>query len=1522
MKEIYSRNDIIKNLRMKRFTMILMALIALTMTANAQWSLQTNPLGSGTSAMVGKVQFISATEGWIDASHTGSLLHTTDAGTTWNIVTPFPGDSVGNMSDPATTMSWTNSSHGWVLKTYIVGTGDITSSGNGAVLYNTTDGGSSWAKKEFPKTIATIKYSTADLQGTWQLHEIVAKNPSSFSTNQAAWMHGTITLDGTGSGNLTNLVSNGQSQSDVSGLTLSISTTGLLTVSDNDMHGFMSADKSTMIITSTENGGGYGLLVLQKQVSETTYTTADLQGSWQMHVLSVGDNTGAHAGWGHAAMTGDASGNLTGNYVDVGNSGSLNMTATISSSGIIGGMSSFGPDAHGFMSADKKTFYMTMTTSENSDYNLVAFQKQATGTTYSSTDLQGNWQMHSIVADNTNDTEAWASWTHAKITIDAGGNGTLSDFVVNNESRSEQDVSILISADGILSGFGSDDSNGFMSPDKSIAIVTTTDAGSGGYTFGIMQKDLTISGDIGLQVQFVDNSNGWASNYNMIYGKFELYKTSDGGSTWNTTSNTVGGIYYFVDANNGWMITTADKIGEGNLNNIYHTTNGGSNWVAQASNIATANALYFTDLLHGWVVGKNGLILKTTDGGVNWTAITNAGLSSVSNSKCVFFLDANTGWVGTDNDGENEQYVLATTDAGVSWTSQSTPADYSIFSIYFWDATSGWFTSDYGQIGHYTYTPPKTVNITAGGLSSALTATEKATLTDIIVTGTMDTRDFKTLRDDMPLLTEIDLSGATVAEYTGTEGTYSTEVTDYQANEIPRLGFYNKKSLTSVILPTTITALGRSSFNSCSNLTSINIPSLVTSIGYAEFNFCSNLTSVNIPSGVKLIDTYTFGSCTSLKSITIPSSITSIGDLAFYNSGLTTITLPTGVDSIGQYVFQNCSALNSVTLPSTMTSIGDGAFNNSGLATITLPTGLKSIGQWAFSGCSSLNSVTISSTVSTIGYCAFTFDNALESIDVSAQNPYYSSVDGVLYNKSQQNLLCFPGGKGTDFEIPSTVSVIDTAAFEGSNMIRNVVIPSSVTTLSPEAFYWCQGLESTEIPASVTSIGGYSFYNCTALTTITVHQSTPVDLMNSDSVFKYINTTTCKLFVPVGSKAAYQEANQWGDFQNIIETGGSVTYNVTVPVGTKACYIAGEMNNWIQQIMTKVDDTNYTITIQNADISQKYKYCSGPSWDYQEMDVNGNYISDRSYSENDVVASWLAVFDPSTVTASDYYLPLKVGNYTELYTTYPPVNEGWSHRTTKYSFIRIDEINGIPYYLEEGWEDNFSAECNSCQDGPFRYMWIRKDAAGNLLAGAFATEEDYDGTLTDDISKAYVLPEPIMWFPNTFLNVGGYTTFATDDTVMSIDSVISVTATAGNYTNCIQLRNIERSLSGVVTFIEDSYYAYHVGLVMQNRLLPVEDIHTNYITDYLADSPTGIKGINSSENSFTLYPNPATDGFYINTGEKVATVSICNLDGTTILTKQLTTGKEFINVSNLSQGVYMVKISTNNGLAVTKLIKK
>lgn len=94
----------------------------------------------------------------------------------------------------------------------------------------------------------------------------------------------------------------------------------------------------------------------------------------------------------------------------------------------------------------------------------------------------------------------------------------------------------------------------------------------------------------------------------------------------------------------------------------------------------------------------------------------------------------------------------------------------------------------------------------------------------------------------------------------------------------------------------------------------------------------------------------------------------------------------------------------------------------------------------------------------------------------------------------------------------------------------------------------------------------------------------------------------------------------------------ATTWNVTVPEGTKTCYIAGEATGWKHTEMTKVDATHYTITIE-TDKTDKYKYCSGPQWAYEELTAEGGKVEDRMYAEQDVVAQWASIYDPGTIVS-------------------------------------------------------------------------------------------------------------------------------------------------------------------------------------------------------------------------------------------------------------------------------------------------
>ena len=95
-----------------------------------------------------------------------------------------------------------------------------------------------------------------------------------------------------------------------------------------------------------------------------------------------------------------------------------------------------------------------------------------------------------------------------------------------------------------------------------------------------------------------------------------------------------------------------------------------------------------------------------------------------------------------------------------------------------------------------------------------------------------------------------------------------------------------------------------------------------------------------------------------------------------------------------------------------------------------------------------------------------------------------------------------------------------------------------------------------------------------------------------------------------------------------------LTYTVKVPAGTKACYFIGDAtDSWAEfwEMYPNQDGSTYSVTIQGAKKSDKYKYSSGPDFAYIEKTANGDEVADRVYSANDNVAAWAAIYDPAAV---------------------------------------------------------------------------------------------------------------------------------------------------------------------------------------------------------------------------------------------------------------------------------------------------
>ena len=239
----------------------------------------------------------------------------------------------------------------------------------------------------------------------------------------------------------------------------------------------------------------------------------------------------------------------------------------------------------------------------------------------------------------------------------------------------------------------------------------------------------------------------------------------------------------------------------------------------------------------------------------------------------------------------------------------------------------------------------------------------------------------------------------------------------------------------------------------------------------------------DVPEGIQIIGPYAFGAA-KIGLVTVPHTVTEIREYAFASSAieyaqidanitfisdhcfenarrLVEFTIPDTVASIGNYAFKGCEQLLEFTGHPGLTSIGDGAFMDClRLWGITLPEGLTHLGVEAFNGVA-IGRIHIPSSLQELDGNPFRelannlFTEPYYTIEVSEDNPRFKTIDGVLIDKQDERIVCYPYKAVQSYVVPDEIVAIGDCAFAGSYN-RTLRIHSGVTYIADDAFIGCK----------------------------------------------------------------------------------------------------------------------------------------------------------------------------------------------------------------------------------------------------------------------------------------------------------------------------------------------------------------------------------------------------------------------------------------------------------------------------------
>ena len=307
-----------------------------------------------------------------------------------------------------------------------------------------------------------------------------------------------------------------------------------------------------------------------------------------------------------------------------------------------------------------------------------------------------------------------------------------------------------------------------------------------------------------------------------------------------------------------------------------------------------------------------------------------------------------------------------------------------------------------------------TVTCSEGGLEKAVT---DKTVSELTISGAVDVRDFCFMAEEMPSLTDVDMSAAVIKGYTcAAAESYFGQRGSFAADAIPAYSFFGSK-LKSIKLPASLKVIGVAAFAGCKSLGGVEIPSSVETVGNSAF-YSSAITAVNVP--VKQIGEAAFAGCVELASVKIGSSVETVGNSAFAacpKLEMVEIAAASQLSSIGDEAFAGTSITSfDFARCQKLVSVGKWAFANTRIAVASLPKSLTDVPEGVYFGSGAAKTIIVPDDATVIG------DYAYCNIGV------------------------------TSATIPAKVEYIGDNAFDGARLTELISKPLAVPSLGKEVF--------------------------------------------------------------------------------------------------------------------------------------------------------------------------------------------------------------------------------------------------------------------------------------------------------------------------------------------------------------------------------------------------------------------------------------------------------------------------------------